>query len=432
MTTAISVKNLSKQYKIGAAQGKFRYGMLRDVFIDTLTAPVRFAKSLLGGSGNGSSAKNANFIWALKEVSFDLEEGRVLGIVGRNGAGKSTLLKVLSRVTEPTQGTVSVRGRVGSLLEVGTGFHPELTGRENIYMNGAILGMKHAEIDKKFDEMVEFSEVSQFIDTPVKRYSSGMYLRLAFAVAAHLEPEILVVDEVLAVGDAEFQRKCLGKMNDVAQQGRTVLFVSHNMSAILRLTQEAIVLKKGQLIKRAPTPEAVDFYLASGQAESGERVWDAEDVPAASAPFRPVAIRVKDRYGKVVDTVRSTEPVTVEWEYGLDAPVTGLRVGMYLNTMRGEYVFTAFDTDDAKQYEQFGARSAGRYISRCHIPADFFNEGRYSLGVNASSFGVKRYFMDENALSFSVDISGAPGTQWPEIRQGPIRPRLDWKIEKID
>ena len=432
MTTAITVNNLSKRYRIGAAQTKFRYGMLRDVFVDSLKAPIRFAKSLAGNSNNGSSAKNNNFIWALNDVSFDLEEGKVLGIVGRNGAGKSTLLKVLSRVTEPTKGTVSVRGRVGSLLEVGTGFHPELTGRENIYMNGAILGMKRAEIEKKFDEMVEFSEVSQFIDTPVKRYSSGMYLRLAFAVAAHLEPEILVVDEVLAVGDAEFQRKCLGKMNDVAQQGRTVLFVSHNMSAILRLTQEAIVLKKGQLIKRAPTPEAVDYYLASGQAESGERIWDTEDIPVASAPFRPVAIRVKDRSGKVVDTVRSTEPVTVEWEYQLDAPVTGLRVGMYLSTMRGEYVFTAFDTDDAKQYEQFGARSGGRYISRCSIPADFFNEGRYSLGVNASSFGVKRYFMDENALSFSVDISGAPGTQWPEIRQGPIRPRLDWKIEKLD
>ena len=432
MTIAISVKDLSKRYRIGAAQTKFRYGMLRDVFVDSLTAPIRLVKSLAGGSRNGAGPQNNNFIWALKGVSFDLEEGKVLGIVGRNGAGKSTLLKILSRVTEPTKGTVSVRGRVGSLLEVGTGFHPELTGRENIYMNGAILGMKRAEIDSKFDEIVDFSEVSQFIDTPVKRYSSGMYLRLAFAVAAHLEPEILVVDEVLAVGDAEFQRKCLGKMSDVAQQGRTVLFVSHNMSAILRLTQEAIVLKKGQLIKRAPTPEAVDFYLSSGQAETGERLWMADEVPANSAPFKPVALRLKDKTGKVVDTVRSTEPVTVEWEYQLEAPITGLRVGMYLSTMRGEYVFTAFDTDDAQQYEQFGARQSGRYISRCSIPADFFNEGRYSLGVNASSFGVRRYFMDENALSFNVDISGAPGTQWPELRQGPIRPRLDWKIEKVD
>ena len=432
MATAISVSNLSKRYRIGAAQTKFRYGMLRDVFVDSLTAPIRYARSLFGRSNNHQLSNGKNYIWALKDVSFNLEEGKVLGIVGRNGAGKSTLLKILSRVTEPTEGTVTVRGRVGALLEVGTGFHPELTGRENIYMNGAILGMKRAEIDSKFDEMVEFSEVAQFIDTPVKRYSSGMYLRLAFAVAAHLEPEILVVDEVLAVGDAEFQRKCLGKMGDVAQQGRTVLFVSHNMSAILRLTQEAIVLKKGQLIKRAPTLEAVDFYLASGQAESGERIWDTDEVPAASAPFQPISLRLKERSGKIVDTVRSTEPVTVEWEYQLDVPVTGLRVGMYLNTMRGEYVFTAFDTDDAKQYEQFGARKQGRYISRCTIPADFFNEGRYSLGVNASSFGVRRYFMDENALSFNVDISGAPGTQWPEVRQGPIRPRLDWKIEKID
>jgi lipopolysaccharide transport system ATP-binding protein len=292
--------------------------------------------------------------------------------------------------------------------------------------------MKSAEIDRKFDEIVDFSEVDQFIDTPVKRYSSGMYLRLAFAVAAHLEPEILVVDEVLAVGDAEFQRKCLGKMGDVAQQGRTVLFVSHNMSAILRLTQEAIVLKKGELIKRAPTPEAVDFYLSSGQAESGEHIWQNDEIPVNAAPFKPIAIRIKDKAGKVMDTVRSTEPTTVEWEYQLDAPLTGLRVGMYLNTMRGEYVFTAFDTDDAKQYEQFGARKPGRYISRCEIPADFFNEGRYYLGVNASSFGMRRYFMDENAISFNVDISGAPGTQWPELRQGPIRPRLDWKIEKID
>ena len=430
MTTAISVQNISKQYKIGAAQQKFKYGMFRDVIMDTLMTPVRVYRALRGQGMRGTSGTAT--IWALDDVSFDLEEGKVLGIVGRNGAGKSTLLKILSRVTEPTKGTVTVRGRVGSLLEVGTGFHPELTGRENIYMNGAILGMKRTEIDSKFDEIVDFSEVSQFIDTPVKRYSSGMYLRLAFAVAAHLEPEILVVDEVLAVGDADFQRKCLGKMGDVAQQGRTVLFVSHNMSAILRLTEEAIVLKKGQLIKRAPTHEAVDFYLSSGMAESGQRIWDVDEIPVVSEPFRPVAVRIKDRSGNVVDTIRSTEPLTVEWEYQINAPITGLRVGLYLSTMRGEYVFTAFDTDDAKQYEQFGARQAGRYISRCEIPADFFNEGRYSLGVNASSFGVKRYFMDESALSFNVDISGAPGMQWAEVRQGPVRPRLNWKIEKID
>ncbi|MBI3738217.1 MAG: ABC transporter ATP-binding protein [Chloroflexi bacterium] len=430
MTTAIRVDHLGKRYRIGAAQTKFRYGMMRELIVDVAMTPVRLAQALMGRGMRGSGA--TSFIWALKDISFDVEEGKVLGIVGRNGAGKSTLLKILSRVTEPTEGTVAVRGRVGSLLEVGTGFHPELTGRENIYLNGAILGMKRTEIESKFDEIVDFSEVSQFIDTPVKRYSSGMYLRLAFAVAAHLEPEILVVDEVLAVGDAEFQKKCLGKMGDVAQQGRTVLFVSHNMSAILRLTQEAIVLKKGQLIKRAPSQEAVDFYLSSGQAETGERVWESDEVPASAAPFKPISLRLKDKTGKIADTVRSIEPVTLEWEYQLDAPLTGLRVGLYLSTMRGEYIFTAFDTDDAKQYEQFGARKAGRYVSRCIIPADFFNEGRYSLGVNASSFGVRRYFMDENALSFNVDVSGAPGMQWPEPRQGPVRPRLDWKIEKVE
>ena len=428
MTTAISVKNIGKQYKIGAAETKFRYNMLRDVIVDTVAAPVRLAKAMIGKSDR---RMNQNYVWALKDVSFDLEEGKVLGIVGRNGAGKSTLLKILSRVTEPTVGTVTVRGRVGSLLEVGTGFHPELTGRENIYMNGAILGMKRSEIDAKFDEIVDFSEVTQFIDTPVKRYSSWMYLRLAFTVAAHLEPEILVVDEVLAVGDAEFQKKCLGKMGDVAQQGRTVLFVSHNMSAILRLTQEAVVLNKGQLIMRGPTQEAVDYYLSSGQSQAGERTWDADEVPAVSAPFTPISLKVKERSGKVVDTIRSTETVTVEFEYKLSSPVTGLRVGLYVSTMRGEYVFTSFDTDSPELYEKFDSRNAGHYISRAELPADIFNEGRYTVGVNASSFGVRRYFMDENALAFNVDISGAPGTQWGEPRVGPVRPRLVWKIEKI-
>jgi lipopolysaccharide transport system ATP-binding protein len=242
----------------------------------------------------------------------------------------------------------------------------------------------------------------------------------------------LVVDEVLAVGDADFQRKCLGKMGDVAQQGRTVLFVSHNMSAILRLTEEAIVLNKGQLLMRGPTQQAVDFYLSSGQAQAGERIWDADEVPPNAAPFRPIAMRLKDQKGRVIDTVRSIEPVTVELEYCIDSPLTGLRVGFYLSTMRGEYIITSFDVDEGEQYEKFGSRSNGHYVSRAILPADLFNEGRYMLGMNASSFGVRRYFMDENALAFNVDISGAPGTQWAEPRQGPIRPRLDWKIEKMD
>jgi lipopolysaccharide transport system ATP-binding protein len=367
----------------------------------------------------------------LKDVSFEVKRGQVMGIIGRNGAGKSTLLKILSRVTEPTEGMAEIYGRVGSLLEVGTGFHPELTGRENIYLNGAILGMKRSEIERKFDEIVDFSEVEQFIDTPVKRYSSGMYLRLAFAVAAHLEPEILVVDEVLAVGDAEFQRKCLGKMSDVAQEGRTVLFVSHNMSAILRLTEEAIVLANGMLAYRAPSPQAIDYYMEAGFSEVGERRWEAEQISPEAAPFRPVALRVCDGQGRMVDSLRSVEPIYIEIEYALDAPLTGLRVGVYLLTMRGEYVFTSFDTDDTSRFERFSSREAGNYISRCQIPANLLNEGRYVLGVNASSYRIKRYFQDDHVLAFTVDGTGAPGKHWPESRLGPLRPALDWQIEKV-
>ncbi len=414
---AIHVENLSKKYKLGAMYE--RQDTLRDLLVSTFRSPFR-KKS---GSEN-------QILWALKDISFDIERGSVVGIIGRNGAGKSTLLKVLSRVTDPTSGIGEIRGRVGSLLEVGTGFHPELTGRENIYLNGAILGMKRIEIEKKFDEIVDFSEVAKFIDTPVKRYSSGMYLRLAFAVAAHLEPDILVVDEVLAVGDAEFQRKCLGKMSDVAEEGRTVLFVSHNMSAILRLTSETLVMEKGKIVNRAPSGEAVDFYLSSGFAETGEKVWDDDEIPVNAKPFRPVALRIKNAQGFVVNTIRSTEDMTIEFEYRLEDVVTGLRVGIYLMSARGEYIFTSFDTDEPQIYDKFLARESGLYYSRCKIPADTFNEGRFVVGVNASTYRIRRYFQDERAITFNIDPAGAPGMQWPEQRLGPIRPRLNWEIEK--
>lgn len=416
---AIRVENLGKQYRIGMQTERYR--TLRDSLVEAARWPVNLLRGNLG--------RATETIWALKDISFEVSRGEVLGVVGRNGAGKSTLLKILSRVTEPSRGYAEIHGRVGSLLEVGTGFHPELTGRENIALNGAILGMKRAEIERKFDEIVAFSGVEKFIDTPVKRYSSGMYLRLAFAVAAHMEPEILVVDEVLAVGDAEFQRKCLGKMSDVANEGRTVLFVSHNMSAILRLTQETIVLEKGELIMRAPTPQAVDYYLTSGFAQTGERLWLADEVPPEASPFRPVALRIRNPQGTVVDTARSVEPLTIEVEYQLERSITGLRVGIYLMTSHGEHIFTAFDTDDQSQFENFSVRPGGRYLSRCTLPADFLNEGRYVLGINASTFRVRRYFQDEHALAFTVDAAGAPGMQWLEPRLGPVRPRLNWQIE---
>jgi lipopolysaccharide transport system ATP-binding protein len=418
---AIKAVDLGKQYRLGGSAGRYR--TLRDAIIGAFHQRAKDASHLKNGR---------EVIWALKNVSFEVEHGKVLGVIGRNGAGKSTMLKILSRVTDPTTGYAEINGRVGSLLEVGTGFHPELTGRENIYLNGAVLGMKRREISAKFDEIVEFSGVAKFIDTPVKHYSSGMYLRLAFSVAAHLEPEILVVDEVLAVGDAEFQRKCLGKMGDVAAAGRTVLFVSHNMSAILRLTEEAIVLDKGQMVLRAPTHEAVDYYMASGLSQSGERVWRPDEIPLGSPPFLPIAIRVVDSKGRVVDSVLSKERTDIEFEYELSEDIAGLRVGLYLQTMRGEVVLTAFDTDDPALYERYATRSQGHYISRVSIPADFLNEGQYVLGVNASSFRVKRYFQDETAIAFSVDATGAPGMQWPEPRQGLVRPMLNWTIESLE
>jgi lipopolysaccharide transport system ATP-binding protein len=411
---AIRVERLGKQYRIGAMPTGYR--TLRD-------ALVTGVKRL----GTGDFRRSHDTIWALRDVSFDLQRGQVLGIIGKNGAGKSTLLKLLSRVTEPTEGQAEIHGRVGSLLEVGTGFHPELTGRENIYLNGAILGMKRTEIESKFDEIVDFAEVRTFIETPVKRYSSGMYLRLAFAVAAHLEPEILVVDEVLAVGDAEFQRKCLGKMSDVADEGRTVLFVSHNMSAIQRLTEETIVLDKGRVALRAPTPEAVDYYMTSEMSHSGEHQWNAK-VTGYGNPFKPKALRVLDHQGRVVDQVPSTESFSIEFEYELEEAITGLRVGLYLYTSRGEPVFTSFDTDNPERYERWVERNKAKHVSRCRIPANFLNGGTFVLGVNASTFQIRSFFTDEHALTFTVDPTGAPGTQWAEPRRGPVRPALEWEV----
>ncbi|OGO10300.1 MAG: hypothetical protein A2Z66_08445 [Chloroflexi bacterium RBG_13_66_10] len=423
---AVRAESLGKQYRIGRSQAGYR--TLRDSLVEAGAGSIRRLSSLIHRRSSAVDGASSDTIWALRDLSFEIRAGQVVGIIGRNGAGKSTLLKLLSRITEPTEGEAEIRGRVGSLLEVGTGFHPELTGRENIYLNGAILGMKRLEIDRKFDEIVSFSEVEKFIDTPVKHYSSGMYLRLAFAVAAHLEPEILLVDEVLAVGDAEFQRKCLGKMSDVAQTGRTVLFVSHNMSAILRLTEETLVLELGRLALRAPSAAAVDYYMTSGMAQEGERIWEGDPRVSAAAPFRPVALRVRDAQERVSAQVASAASCAVEFEYALDADVTGLRVGLYLMTSQGEPLFASFDTDNRRSFEQHTVRRAGRYISRCRLPADLLNEGRFVLGVNASSFRIRSYFTEEHALTFTVDGTGAPGSQWPETRVGPLRPALEWAI----
>ncbi len=417
---AIRALNLGKQYRIGETIDTYR--TLRDALVDGASAPFKWLRR------KGATRPESDTIWALRDVSFELERGQVLGVIGRNGAGKSTLLKLLSRVTEPTEGFAEIYGRVGSLLEVGTGFHPELTGRENIFLNGAILGMKRSEIKSKFDEIVDFAEVLKFIDTPVKRYSSGMYLRLAFAVAAHLEPEILIVDEVLAVGDAEFQRKCLGKMSEVAHAGRTVLFVSHNMSAIARLTGHTIVLNEGRIVYSAPTAEAIDYYMTSDMSQAGEQRWDEAEMASDTSPFHPRALRVLDHQGRITNQVFSAKPFMVEFEYDLDEEITGLRTGLYLSTSKGEPVFTTFDTDAREDFERYTTRSAGTHISRCKFPADLLNEGRFILGVNASAFRIRSFFTDEHALTFTVDGTGAPGSHWPEQRRGPLRPSLEWEI----
>src|ERR1044071_5688510 len=303
MKPIIRAEGLANKYVIES--GRESYQTLRETLTNAVKAPFR----------RGGARPGVEEVWALEDVGFEIRPGEVVGLIGRNGAGKSTLLKVLSRITEPTRGRVQLYGRVGSLLEVGPGFHPELWGRDNVYLNGAILGMRKAEIEQKFDEIVAFAEVERFIDTPVKRYSSGMYLRLAFAVAAHLEPEILLVDEVLAVGDAAFQRKCLGKMEDVGQQGRTVLFVSHNMPAVTRLCPRTVLLDRGRVLADGPSYEVVSAYLNSGLGTTAAREWPEPSEAPGNEIARLCAVRVKTEDGEVCDAADIRRPVGVEIEF---------------------------------------------------------------------------------------------------------------------
>ncbi|MEK6585841.1 MAG: ABC transporter ATP-binding protein, partial [Nitrospirota bacterium] len=345
---AVQVDSLSKRYAIGAQQEK--YATLRDRFVS--------GASRLFGRGTRSEADVTNIMWALKDVSFSVKQGEVVGIIGRNGAGKSTLLKLLSRITAPTHGRIEITGRVSSLLEVGTGFHAELTGRENVYLNGTILGMKRAEVTEKFDEIVAFAGVDQFIDTPVKRYSSGMYLRLAFAVAAHLQPEILIVDEVLAVGDADFQKKCLGKMEGVADQGRTIFFVSHNMQAITRLCKRVIYLEDGQLRLDGSPHDVVKTYLHSGLGTMAVREWlDPAKEPRGRAA-RLWAVRVRTEEGQCTDQIDIRKPVGIEIEYEVLQPGCKFRGAIDVYNEEAVLLFVAHEADPAWRGR---IRPLGRY-----------------------------------------------------------------------
>jgi lipopolysaccharide transport system ATP-binding protein len=370
-----------------------------------------------------SPRQDESTFWALQEATFEVRQGDVIGLIGRNGAGKSTLLKILSRITEPTTGEIHVRGRVGSLLEVGTGFHPELTGRENVFLNGAILGMRKVEIAKKFDEIVAFAEVEKFLDTPVKHYSSGMYTRLAFAVAAHLEPEILVVDEVLAVGDSAFQKKCLGKMGLVASEGRTVIFVSHNMGAINRLCSLALWLDRGRIVENGPTSEVVAKYLITDSSDSGKCEWAEGTADPGVEEFRLFSVGILNQQGEVASVVDVRYPFMLSFDYELRKQLPYCRVGFALATADGTVLFDSYDTD---QEAHQGERRPGRYQFRCEVPGHLLLPGAYSISVAAGMPGLKTLLWRENVLSLTVEETAISGDTRAQP-YGLIRPKLKWE-----
>ena len=425
----ITAENLGKKYVIGH-QKSGRYLALRDVIAHIARGVwQRFRHPL---SPNREEI-NLEELWALKHVNFEIQQGERIGIIGRNGAGKSTLLKILSRITDLTTGRVHIKGRIAALLEVGTGFHPELTGRENIYLNGAILGMTRQEIKRRFDEIVAFAEVEKFLDTPVKRYSSGMQVRLAFAVAAHLEPEILVVDEVLAVGDRAFQDKCLGKMDEVAKSGRTVLFISHNMGAIQQLCQRTILLEEGTMVADGSTAKVVAEYLSRGTEHNGERVWpDIHNAPGNEIA-RLHAVRVLDQNGKVCTNFDIRDPIMVQMEYWLLREVRELEVVFYLYNQRGELILTSLDNLDSPW--QGTMRPAGFHRVTCHIPPDFLNDGQVYVMAALTDMMQWVHVNQRAVVMFDVGDAMLPGgvrgnypTEWPPA---VVRPSLKWDVEHV-
>lgn len=400
---AIRAAGLGKSYRLGAATE--RHDTLRDLVGNAIKAPFRNLRSIRAGSSTAAG----ELFWALRDVSFDVKHGEVLGIIGRNGAGKSTLLKVLSRITEPTTGRAVVEGRVGSLLEVGTGFHPELTGRENVFLNGSILGMDRAYIERRFDEIVEFAGVERFIDTVVKRYSSGMYLRLAFAVAAHLEPEVLIVDEVLAVGDAEFQRKCVGKMGEVAGHGRTVLFVSHNMGAITKLCQRAIVMASGVKVFDGTARDAVQAYLSAGAEDLAERIFGEEEhVGDATVRLRRVSV-VQGQAGAVA-RVDIQHAFAIEMEYEASVKFPELNIHLVLHNDEGDYVL---QTTLSLGGEALTATQPGRYVARVELPPGALNAGHYWVGSHAEEPYIRWPWGRDRLLRFEVEQTSPLLARYP-------------------
>jgi len=418
MKPIIRVENLSKQYTIGAKAEP--YATLRESLVKAARKPIDMVR------GNGKTEQTK--FWALKDINFDVMPGEVVGIIGRNGAGKSTLLKILSRITEPTTGRVELYGRVGSLLEVGTGFHPELTGRENIFLNGAILGMRREEISKKFDEIVDFAEIEDFLDTPVKRYSSGMYVRLAFAVAAHLEPEVLVVDEVLAVGDVQFQKKCLGKMRDVSEHGRTVLFVSHDMQTVSRLCRRIVWLGDGTIRDDGESARIVGSYLKERTTTGSERIWDDPTEAPGSDIARLRRVRVCNSSLETIETTYINQGVGIEIVYDVAVPGHVLTPNVHVFNESGVCIFVAHNLDP--EWRRM-TKDAGTYTSRMWIPANFLAEGTVFVTAALATYEpLVVHFVEWDAIAFEVidvfDGLTARG-DYAGAMPGLVRPIFEWE-----
>ena len=417
-STAVRVEGLSKQYRLGSTHA--HDGSLAG-------ALSRGMRQLMGRRSAPPSSDDT--LWALRDVSFEIKKGEVFGVIGTNGSGKSTLLKILSRVTEPTKGRAIINGRFCGLLEVGTGFHPELTGRDNVFMSGAILGMKREEIARKFDEIVAFAEVEQFIDTPVKHYSSGMYVRLGFSVLAHMDPDILIVDEVLAVGDVRFQKKCMGKMEDVGQHGRTVILVSHDMPAITRMCSRAILLNKGTVVEAGPAHEVVNHYLHAGHIQPCAEWPDPAKAPGNDA-VRLRAVRVKSETGQVADVIDIRSPVRVEIEYDILKPGQTLVAQFGFNTEEDVIAFIVNDRDP-QWYRR--PRPVGRYVSTAWIPGNFLSEGTMVVGGGLFCEDPWREYCDvPRVVGFRVVDPGTGDTARGDVTgrwEGVIRPLLKWTTD---
>lgn len=421
---AVSVEGLGKRYRIGHRRDP--YGRLTETLAGAVRAPLDRLR--------GRSRDTSEWFWALRDVSFDLRKGEVVGVIGRNGAGKTTLLKVLSRITEPTTGRAILHGRVGSLLEVGTGFHPELSGRENIFMSAAVLGMRRNEVAHRFDEIVEFAGVEAFLDTPVKRYSSGMQVRLGFAVAAHLEPEVLFVDEVLAVGDAAFQAKCLGRIEQIGASGRTVIFVSHSMPAILRLCPRALLLEQGRTVAQGPTHEVVRAYLETDLGRTSERAWARDEAPGDEVA-RLRSVRVIASSGESNDEIDIRRPVNIEVEYWSESP-GDLRPFANLHLFNDEGVCLFITSDSANRDWWSTRRRPGLVRSTVTIPGNFLAEGRVMVTAAISTINpTVVHVLERDAVAFLVvDRSAGDGVrgEWVGDMPGVVRPMLDWHAEVLD